>query len=600
MAIQYDRNSPNMGAGQRVPRRSRLLVAGLSALLLLSLLAPVVRGADPQPVRGGTMVIGLGGNPPNLILGPNISFLLYQSLTNVYSFLIRYDKSMNWKPDLAQTWDISSDRRTFTFHLVKNALWHDGQPFTADDVKFSIEEIHAKFGGNTENWKRAQVTTPDPHTVVIQFDKFDALFERILDHFTPIYPKHILAGHTGTLEEILKTPFARSPIGTGPFKFKEYQPGNFIELVRNDTYFKPGLPYLDKLVFRILPSAESRLVALEKGEIDLMPRDVPFSDLERLKKIPSLKADVDWSAQGKFYTMLVNTRQGPLAKREVRQAISYAIDRERVVQRALFGQGNPAWDPLVNTKASHVGEIADPNLPKYPFDAAKAKQLLDAAGVTAGADGRRFKARLLVETSLPANVPMAELIKDNLEQVGISVDIQKVDTATAQDVAYTKWDFDLYLVRIVTFNSPVLQNERRLTSQYIRKAVSMNASGYSNSDVDSLYQQAISEPDTVKRTQALRRIQSIVATDLPIIPVAEEPDPRVYSADLGGMPDQVQGSENSETVYRKSLIPAAASTAGQAAPAPAPSQSSAGLIVLVVIVVIIAGGGVYAFAKRRR
>jgi len=144
---------------------------------------------------------------------------------------------------------------------------------------------------------------------------------------------------------------------------------------------------------------------------------------------------------------------------------------------------------------------------------------------------------------------MAELIKNDLEQIGIAVNLQRVDTATAQDLVYLKRDFDMYLVRIITFNAPVLQMNRRITTRYIRPGLALNAVGYSNPEVDGLFRQAMGEPNITRRVELLKRIQELVATHLPMIPLAEEPDPRAYKADLVDMPEAALGDETYERVY---------------------------------------------------
>ena len=536
---------------KELSRGKPLLVGYLTVILVLILSMSNPTSAQQQPKLGGTLVVGLGGNPPHFNLGPSISFLVYQTASNIYSFLIRYDKEMKWQPDLAESWQRSSDGLTYTFRLRKDALWHDGKPVTSEDVKFTFEQIHARYGGNTGTWQAATVQTPDENTVVFKFPKYDSLFEAIVGNiFSPIYPKHLWKDSVVSADAMLRSPYARAPVGSGPFKFKAYVPGSHIELTKNERYFKRDMPYVDRLLFRILPDPQSRLVALETGEIDLMPRDINLNEIARLKTLPNLRIDVDDTVSGKHYVIFVNVRKGPLAKRTVRQAISHALDRNRIAKLTLFGFGSPSWNPLLNTKAPHARSVVNANIPTYPHSYEKARELLDQAGYPLGVDGKRFRVRLLVETTLTANVPMAELVKNDLKQVGIEADIQKVDTPTAQDLVYLRWDFDLYLLRITTFNAPVLQLNQRVTTRYIRKGFALNAVGYSNPEVDALYARAMNEPDPKRRTDLLFKIQELVATHLPMIPIVEEPDVRGYTVDLQGMPQAAQGDEAYDTVWR--------------------------------------------------
>ena len=187
----------------------------------------------------------------------------------IYESLLTYTTDLKPQPGLAKSWEAAPDGLSYTFHLQDNVKWHDGKPFSADDVVFSLSDMLPKTHARARvilNKFVESMQAPDPKTVVVKlkspFPAFMLMFE---PGFAPIMPKHIYAG-----TDYMTNPANQKPVGTGPFMFKEWKRGEYIKLARNPDYWKPGKPYLDELVFNVIPDAASRAVAFERGSVDVL------------------------------------------------------------------------------------------------------------------------------------------------------------------------------------------------------------------------------------------------------------------------------------------------------------------------------------------
>ena len=228
---------------------TRRSVFGGTAGTLMTLGQAHAQGITPK--RGGVLTTLITPEPPVLILGVNSQGPTLIAASKIYQGLLQYSPTLEPMPLLAKAWSISTDRRTYTFTLQDGVVWHDGTPMTADDVLFSIMKFHMELSPRSRAvFNRIKAaTSPDPRTVMLTLD---APFEPFLLMFdvttAAIMPKHIYDAPGATAAEYRNNPANQTPIGTGPFKFAEWQRGNFIRLVRHDKYWKPGLPYLNRIV----------------------------------------------------------------------------------------------------------------------------------------------------------------------------------------------------------------------------------------------------------------------------------------------------------------------------------------------------------------
>ena len=219
------------------------------------------RAQGVAPKRGGVLNALLTPEPPVLILGVNSQGPTLQAASKIYQGLFKFSPTLEPLPELAQSWSLSEDKRSYTFKLQPNVTFHDGKPMTADDVIFSIMRFHMELSPRARSIfaKIKEATAPDPHTVVFTLDSPFDPFLLMFDVTTcAIMPKHIFDVDGAKAAEFRSNPGNQRPIGTGPFMFSEWQRGSFIRLKRYEGYWKPGQPYLDEIIFRIVPDSQSR------------------------------------------------------------------------------------------------------------------------------------------------------------------------------------------------------------------------------------------------------------------------------------------------------------------------------------------------------
>ena len=431
-------------------------------------------------------------------------------------------------PALATSWTISPDGLTYSFKLREGVKWHDGKPFTAADVAFSISEVWSKLHPRSGvTWSNLSgVETPDDMTVVVKLSKPVPFLLSMLGNWdAQVVPKHLYEN-----TDIRTNPANNAPVGTGPFVFKEWQRGQYIRLERNPGYWQEGKPYLDQIVMRVMPDGGSRAAALEAGEAQLgVFNAVAPSDLKRLLTKPELAVTTDGYQMFAPMAMIeVNTRNEYLKDKRVRQAIMYALDRKFILDNILFGYGKIATGPLTSDSPYYTTD----GVPMYGQDQKKANDLLDQAGFPRKGSAPRFK--LTTElTPSPEFSRMAEYLKQSLARIGIEVEIRSSDSPTFLRRVYTDYDFNLSINFLFMFADPSAGVQRLYHGPNIRKGVTFaNASGYSNPDLDKVWEQAREENDLAKRKALFAQAQKTVAEDLPILNLFEFSFTTVYNKKL--------------------------------------------------------------------
>lgn len=473
--------------------------------------------------KGGTFIVAMEGEPSVLTAHLSTDTSAVMIASNIFNGLVGADFNLKPVPELAERWDISPDGLTYTFHLVRNAKWHDGRPLTAEDAAFTLNEITAKTHPRAGAWwpNVASVSATGPHTLVIRlkapFAPFLALLGNSLGMGTLIMPKHVYQGTD------LKTNAAnRAPVGSGPFRFSKWERGSHVELVRNPDYFRAGRPHLDRLVFRVAPDPAARLLSFEKGEIDFLHAYiVPYNEVARLQKNPKVQVvnrGLEQVATNEF--LFFNMREGPLKDVRVRQALAHAIDRSEIQKRALFGLGRVAHSPLNSSLAWAFTDAHDAYKTR---NLARANALLDEAGFARKADGRRFALRVTWDSGKESEHRAAEIMRSNLREVGIDLTFQPYDRATYIERAFRQWDFDIGIQNFTTGPDPAIGVTRSYHTRQIQKAPFVNAMGFSNKEADQLFDTEFREADLGKRTQMWHRIQQIIMSELPVLPLWEYP-----------------------------------------------------------------------------
>ena len=485
-----------------------------------------------EPTRGGIAVIAIDSDPETLNLGLTTGYSSGDVASKIFNGLVWLDGNYQPQPQLAESWTISADGKVYTFKLRSGVTWHDGKPFTSADVKYSYDEILLKLHPRTRTLapRLDSVAAPDAQTVVFTLKDAYAPFmiqQTVFD--APILPKHVYDGQG----DVTKNPANVKPIGTGPFKFVEWNKGATIKLARYDNYFEKGKPYLDGIVFQIIPQGANRSTALETGEVDfVVDFYLPKTDVKRLEANAKLTAKRGQGAPAIDF-MMMNTRTKALSTAEARQAVAQAIDRKRVVDQSMNGIARAARGPFGDGFKWLLTPDVD-YAKMYPLDVAKAKAALDKAGVTAGTDGMRGKLRLVYDSARPQFVAAAQIIKENLKDLGFDVDLQALERSVLIQKVFLDWEYDLTLQSFVSSGDPSI-GYHRLYITTPTKAQFTNQTGYTNPKVDELLAKAATAPDVKARAAAYAEAQVILAKDLPSLVLFDEEGVDFASKKLSGV-----------------------------------------------------------------
>lgn len=485
-------------------------------LVVVTIITPVgVGAAETQPKYGDTFIVGMNSDPATLNGAISGSVNDKTVASNIFSMLFRLDYKMNPVPDLAEEWTISDDGLVYTFKLRDGVKWHDGTPFTSADVKFSMDEAYMKLHPRTDNFNSfiESVETPDDKTVVFKLKKPYGAFMNALAYDVYIIPKHLYEN-----TDIRNNPYNIKPIGTGPFIFEEWSRGSHITLKRNPDYFQKGLPYLDKLVFRIIPNAASRVLALGTGEIHYLSyQALPSSAIAELKENPDIKITTQgFESLGSMLMLTLNLEQPKLQDIRVRQALAMGIDRKYIVEHADYGMGVPATGAFPSTNWAY-----EPDVIKYEYNPEKAMKLLDEAGFVPDSNGVRLTLRLTADANVELARKGGEIIKANLEKIGVVVDFEPVERGVMLDRTYISRDFDMQIHSFSTGSDPAVDIARFYVSSNIRPVTFTNGSAYRNPEVDALFTKGADASSIQERAKYYKEVQKILSEDLPIIWIEE-------------------------------------------------------------------------------
>ena len=501
----------------------------------------------PTAGGGGTLVVAIGADPGHLNPAITTSGGTHTAAELIYNGLVGLDENLEPVPELAERWDVEDDGALYRFHLRSGVTWHDGKPFTSDDVKFSFEEVLLKLHSRT----RASVgpvlegiDAPDPATVVFRFKQpYAPLLQQLDVTEAPMVAKHLYSG-----SDPAENPVNLKPVGTGPFAFVSYTPDSEIKLKLNETYWAPGLPKLDEVVMRIIPETGSQVVALEKGEVDWI-WSVPGPDEARLEADPNielLRTDRNPGGSNCIMTMSFNLDRPALQDVRVRKAIAAAIDRQQYVDKILFGQGRVAAAPI----SSGISWAHASGLPMTEFDKGRAESLLDEAGWKAGADGKRVASGVAgVEDGTPLTMDFlhfpsfgryGELLRSQLGEVGIDLALKPLDPPVFAETVFTKREFDTNVISYCNGPDPEIGVRRMYDSAQIGPVPFSNAAAYRNPEVDSLFAEAQQTVDTAQRAALYRQIQEKVVADQPYAWLVETSGVRAYRLPCTGFQPYAQ------------------------------------------------------------
>lgn len=490
-------------------------------------LATAVVPPAGAPKRGGTAVIAIDADPETLNPGLTTSNVTGDVQAKVFEGLVWLDQNYTPQPDLASAWQVSPDGKTYTFTLRQGVTWHDGQPFSSADVKYTFEQVLAKYHPRTSTtFKQLGVTVdaPDPLTAVVNLQQPFAPFLVQMSVFeAPILPKHIYDGSDPTTN-----PINQAPVGTGPFKFTDWKRGSTIKVDRNAQYWDSGKPYLDSIIFQIVPQPANRSTGLETGELDfVLDFYLPKADAGRLSSNTSLISKRGQGAPAIDFLMF-NTRNPLLANKAVRQAFALAINRDTQVQQAMSGLGRPGYGAF-GDGFRWLLHPEDNYSKRYPLDTARATSMLAAANVSGP-----VTLRLTYDAARANQNTGAQIIADNLRQIGITVDLQPLERTVMIDKVFTQKDFDLTLQSFFSSGDPSIGYHRLYLSN-TGSAPFVNASGYSSPQVDDLLAKASTAPTQADRTSYYQQLQTILNEDLPSLVLYDEAGVDFATQKLNGL-----------------------------------------------------------------
>ena len=486
-----------------------VMILVLSVMMLTA--SATDAGASPQTMRIGVTVEVDS-------LSPFISYsqIGYEVFQLIYDSLVMLDENLETVPGLARDWQISDDGLEWTFQLREDVQWHDGVPFTSADVKFTYELLlenelgmySGYLGGITE------ILTPDATTVVIRTEQPKA---NMLMNACPILPAHIWS--EVTRDEYDTWPNS-SPVGTGPFKFQEFRPGEYLKLVASDNTFH-GRPGIDELIFVLYANTDTMAQSVALGEIDAATNFSPnqLDTLDNNATIDAITAVVMGFTQLSFnsWNDPSSTAHPLLQELSVRHAIEYSIDKQRILDMVYSGQGS-VGTTLVPPEGFYHYEPSESELRAY--DVLRANQVLEEAGyvdlngdgIRQASDGTSLEFLLTLRADNADEVQAGQMIAGMVAEAGIKFNIETVDDGALIDKIYAG-DFDMFIWGWGADLDPTTILNVMTTTQI----GSMSDSNYSNETYDQLFmeQQTIMDPD--KRREVVWEMQRILYEEAPYI-----------------------------------------------------------------------------------
>jgi peptide/nickel transport system substrate-binding protein len=502
-----------------VSRRS-LLAAGGAAVALSQLPGfALAQNATPEaaePVRGGTLKIGVQGDPVGL--DPALSILDAADIVFdfVYEGLTRLDPGLEPQPALAESWTVSEDGLTYTFAIRQGVTFHNGRTLEAADIKYSFDRVADPATASpdvTHTENIASIEAPDPATIVITLKSPDASFLTRISRPGLAALPHEEVEKTGDLQLTM--------VGTGPFVFQDYTPNTSLTFSRNESYWDTGKPYVDALEVSIIPNETARSTALVSGTVDLIEA-VPQNTIE------SMQGNSDLKLAGGLVTnvrwLVFNLRNEPFNNLAFRQAVAKALDRDAIIQTAVFGYG----EPLVGLYPPEFWAGYHGDIPAQDIDGAK--ELLASVTLPEG-----FKPKLLTWAAYQFLSSTSIVVQEQLKQIGIESEIDPQENATYLDNFFSG-NFDIAVMGAAGYVDP---------DEFLRSMLATgegtNASAYSNPAYDDLLDQGLVTQDREERAAIYQQAQQIMIDDLPIIPLYISNTYEGLRADVEGFEHSLSG-----------------------------------------------------------
>jgi peptide/nickel transport system substrate-binding protein len=502
---------------QSAGRMVRLAHRTLVALGVIVIMAGPASAADP--VRGGTLNVGMPetfkGFSPYIQIGRQG----FNVAINVFDTLTRYGADYLPEPMLATDWE-QPDDTTWRFSLRKGVTFHDGTPFNAEAAKYSLEKIkESRFGKNIK--RVTEVLVVDEYTIDIKLSEpFPVLPAVLTQQYASIVSPT-------AFEKMGADEFAKHPVGSGAFKFETQDSTGSVTLLRNDDYWDKdekgnAYPYLDKVVYRIVPDRQTAALSMQAGDIDFN-YEIPLSFTDMFKADPDIEVS-ETPTLGWFFVFL-HAGKPPFDDVHKRRAFQLAIDRRSIVDAVLLGDGAPALGPIAPMSWAYDSSIETSGFYGLTADPGKAKAELAAGGASAG-----FEFTMVY----PAEDPftgMAQALHAQLDAIGVKVNLVGKDFGGALD-DMVAGSFEALMM---DYSGRI--DEALVFGPFFQTGGASNMGHYSNSEVDSLVTKAGSSSDVEERKRLYREAQKLIVEDSPLVWIN-------YPTDRKSMRRNVHGYEN--------------------------------------------------------
>lgn len=397
--------------------RRRLILAVVLLVALSGITLWATGAAEPVQEGPTRVVLAMSGNPDTLDPQTTSGTLTFQTIKSVYDTLVEPDKDGVLVPALAESWEVSDDYLTWTFHLRRGVVFHDGTPFTSADVKATFERINDEATASpkaTEFEAIANIETPDDYTVVFTLSQpYAPLLASMASGWGAILPAHLIeSGHD----------FGSEPVGTGPFVMAEWVRDNKVVLEKNEDYWMAGYPKVDIVELQIIPEQSVQVQGLLSGQVDII-YTVGETDIPVIRNNPN--TELEQSMSSLAMVMAINCQRDYLDDVELRQALNFAIDRQTVLDIA-YGGGVPIAT-FMDVEDPYYVDLTD----RYYYDPAKASQMIAELDIP---DDVVFE--MVLPQNYPPHVKAGELYQEMLSDAGLNVEIKLVDWST--------WISDVY------------------------------------------------------------------------------------------------------------------------------------------------------------
>ncbi|NIK76984.1 peptide/nickel transport system substrate-binding protein [Paenibacillus castaneae] len=499
---------------------NRITAISLAAVLLFSVLgatsaAAARKGFDPNKV-GGKIVLTSFSDPVIFIWNRASDSASIDLMGMMFESLVKSDFNGQPIPGLATSWKFDKPSLTYTFNLRKGVKWHDGKPFTSKDVKATFDMYIDPDSVNTykTDYESIQsVTIVDDYTVKFKLKENNVFFLT----GGPASAGAILPAHhfpNGVKDYNAKnSKFGRNPIGTGPFKFKEWKTAERVVLVANKDWWD-GRPYLDEIVTRILPDANVEALNLIKGDVDFVEKLNPrtLSEVAKNKNLKTITYD-----EGRFDYVGWNNKNPIFADKKVRQAMNYALDRQAIVSKIYLGKAYLGTGPMHPTLPQE-----NKNVKPYPYDLKKAAELLDEAGWKKGSDGIRTKDGKKLELEVTYNngntnrQKIAQVFAADLKKLGIKANVRGYEWSLYLD-KYLKGELDMFVLAWGGYDGATLEHKGFFHSSAIpdleKGTAGNNRMRVDYPKVDKILEDYLTEEDASKRIKLYQELHAFLAEE---------------------------------------------------------------------------------------